>query len=522
MIVTILRDFEEFYSYFDIEVNDNDSFLNVKQKIQKHRGIPISKQTLFFNGQILQDEDIVVQSALVNHSCITLEVAPPNAITLQLKLPFSSNVFPLEMKPDDTVLQLKDKVFVFSESWWRSVVEVKTGLLRTELNLTTASDTNYPLLDNFLSLKESGISNDSVIYGVIDITILQQGDGDGEKLMVTVIPTSKKGRVKINVEVKGCDNVGELRKRLDEFDNRVLLLPEDRNYLFVYNENLMSEFQSFNWHNVKDGDDIDLFDHMNLTFLIERQKCVTIEVGFFDSFLEVKEKIEKYESVLVSKQKFMFNGKLLNDKDTVIKSNLTQNSLILVKVVYNKKIPRFNLRVRFPGYCSLAYGVQVYLDETVFQLKKRIHNKFNFIRMNDMFLLFSTYAGNQVLDHQSLHQLRVIRNSYVYVFIKKQKKAPARVQVSPAFRGWGRPMLNLKVVPLANRGRGTIVKVRIASNAKVSELKKAMEYRKSNVLPKRCYLFIHKQYVMWEDESFEWHEVNDGDTIDLFGHVQED
>lgn len=133
---------------------------------------------------------------------------------------------------------------------------------------------------------------------------------------------------------------------------------------------------------------------MNLTFLIERQKCVTIEVGFFDSFLEVKEKIEKYESVLVSKQKFMFNGKLLNDKDTVIKSNLTQNSLILVKVVYNKKIPRFNLRVRFPGYCSLAYGVQVYLDETVFQLKKRIHNKFNFIRMNDMFLLFSTYAGD--------------------------------------------------------------------------------------------------------------------------------
>lgn len=88
---------------------------------------------------------------------------------------------------------------------------------------------------------------------------------------------------------------------------------------------------------------------MDVTFLGDMGKALSIEVGFFDSFLEIKEKIKKkYQGIPVNMQKLFFNGKLLKDDDIVINSNLIQGSCIVINLAqYNKSI-EVKLRVMFP------------------------------------------------------------------------------------------------------------------------------------------------------------------------------
>ncbi|XP_027364742.1 UV excision repair protein RAD23 homolog B-like [Abrus precatorius] len=71
---------------------------------------------------------------------------------------------------------------------------------------------------------------------------------------------------------------------------------------------------------------------MDVTFVLEGEKTFSIEVGFYDSFQEVKEKVEKYKGIPVSKQALLFNGQLLQDHDQIIASDIHQDSPIQLLV----------------------------------------------------------------------------------------------------------------------------------------------------------------------------------------------
>uniref|UniRef100_A0A0A0KHW3 Ubiquitin-like domain-containing protein n=1 Tax=Cucumis sativus TaxID=3659 RepID=A0A0A0KHW3_CUCSA len=60
---------------FGIEVGYFDTVLEIKEKIEKYQGIPIPKQTLIFNGRILQDDRDVEFCEILQHSRIQLVVA---------------------------------------------------------------------------------------------------------------------------------------------------------------------------------------------------------------------------------------------------------------------------------------------------------------------------------------------------------------------------------------------------------------------------------------------------------------
>lgn len=60
---------------FLVEVDLADTVLEIKEKIEIHRGIPVSKQTLTFNNVVLQDERDVY-SELAQDPSLTLIIAP--------------------------------------------------------------------------------------------------------------------------------------------------------------------------------------------------------------------------------------------------------------------------------------------------------------------------------------------------------------------------------------------------------------------------------------------------------------
>jgi hypothetical protein len=244
---------------------------------------------------------------------------------------------------------------------------------------------------------------------------------------------------------------------------------------------------------------------MDLTFSVDKEKNFSIQVSFFDSFLDVKEKIYKYQGLPISKQNLFFNGKLLKDEDIIINSKLIQGSCIFIKLDQDMPI-KITLRVRFPtGYGSLKYFLPVYIDETIMQLKEKIHNKFNFFKINDMSIVFAALPCVTIFDCQSLEEFGVSNIGTVYVFIKKQKPAEESSQSSKK--------LNLRIVVRPAMVQG----FEMESCAKVRELNKVLENLYEWFVPQDFrYFFIHEGYVMLENESFEWNKVEDGDVIHLF------
>ncbi|TKY56315.1 Ubiquitin protein [Spatholobus suberectus] len=60
---------------FSIVVGFFESFRDDKGKVDKYKGIPVSKKKLLFNGQVLQDNAIIIDNALYQKYCIQFLIA---------------------------------------------------------------------------------------------------------------------------------------------------------------------------------------------------------------------------------------------------------------------------------------------------------------------------------------------------------------------------------------------------------------------------------------------------------------
>ncbi|KAI3462208.1 hypothetical protein Pfo_018871 [Paulownia fortunei] len=243
---------------FYIEVGYFDTVLEIKEKIQKEKGIPISKQTLVFNGNILHDElnvhhsdildrsriHLLVASDTGNHPTKTTDECSSSKIQLLLKMPASKLGIALEMDVNETIQSLKDKI--------HEMEGIPVGRLAIHANGIELHD-HKSMLDCELS------DNSEINVGVRSSPATtssrsSMGNTSGStKLRIVVL--TKCGTEKIPVEVNSLDNVGELRKKLQKLK---LDLPQE-GYFFIYKQNVMDDDRSFRWHHVGQGDTIEIF-----------------------------------------------------------------------------------------------------------------------------------------------------------------------------------------------------------------------------------------------------------------------
>ncbi|KAI9123371.1 hypothetical protein K1719_004671 [Acacia pycnantha] len=119
--------FEPQAELFKIEVLYSDTIPEIKQKIEKRKGIPVSMQTLIFNGQTLPDDADIQKCVLLDRSYVQLligadffknlpvnteEFSPaPSTVKFNVKVKTpSSKIRRLEMDGNDTVLKLKERI----------------------------------------------------------------------------------------------------------------------------------------------------------------------------------------------------------------------------------------------------------------------------------------------------------------------------------------------------------------------------------------------------------------------------
>lgn len=256
---------------FSIEVGFFDTVLEIKEKVQKYQGIPISKQTLIFNGQPLRDDGDIEKCEILHNSRIQLYVAvdstkppppvkteelspapatPTKKLQLNVKTPSSKTRVPLEMDSNDTVLRLKEKIQELEAVPNNNKLVLHVG--GTELH-------------EHQVLRDCEVSDNSEIdvsFRPLPAAAASGGSGGGgggsKKLKVMVLP--KCGTKKIAVEVNACDNVGELRKELQKLNQMFQLRLPPEGYFFIYKQIVMDDDRSFRWHQVGQGDTIEIFN----------------------------------------------------------------------------------------------------------------------------------------------------------------------------------------------------------------------------------------------------------------------
>ncbi|KAL6214431.1 hypothetical protein ACLB2K_013865 [Fragaria x ananassa] len=252
---------------FSIEVGYFDTVTEIKEKVQKYQGIPISQQTLELNGQVLHDEHDVAYCQIFHQSKIQLLInsdcdkqtsnvkledsSPPKKVHLNVKTPMSKVHVPIEMDLNDTVAKLKEKIQGVEPVLLSRLVLRCTG---NELQ-DHRSFLECEISDNAeieVSLRPSPTAAASAVAAT---TV---SPGSKNKLKLMVLP--KCGTKKIPVEVNASDNVGELRKEVQKLHQRLHFHLPQESYFFIYKQNVMDDDKSFRWHHVGQGDTIEIFN----------------------------------------------------------------------------------------------------------------------------------------------------------------------------------------------------------------------------------------------------------------------
>ncbi|TKY62485.1 Polyubiquitin protein [Spatholobus suberectus] len=228
---------------FSIEIGFFDTVLEIKEKVQKYQNIPVSKQTLILNGQVLQDTDDPWKVEILHNTHIQIQLSPDKEenkecvnssytkIHLNVKTAPKTHVVPLEVDVNDTVLRLKERIHEMEDG---GCAELQDHQLLRDCDVLENREID-------VSFRPSPTASPG-----------------SKKLKLMVLP--KSGTKKVPVEVNASDNVGELRKELQKLHQRLQFhLPQD-GYFFIYKQNVMDDDRSFRWHHVGQGDTIEIFN----------------------------------------------------------------------------------------------------------------------------------------------------------------------------------------------------------------------------------------------------------------------
>ncbi|XP_044460479.1 polyubiquitin 8-like [Mangifera indica] len=255
---------------------------------------------------------------------------------------------------------------------------------------------------------------------------------------------------------------------------------------------------------------------MDVIFEPHRGRPFSIEIGFFDTVLEIKEKVQKYQGIPVHRQTLVLNGRVLEDERDVEYCEIFQNSHIQLFIAPDKPNSQSQPQLVENEQSSPSKNIHLPPDmdikDTVLHLKKKVKtHEVESIPVNK--LVVQSGGGAEVQDRRSLYESELMNNSEVDVSVKPSPTSSG---------GTGSKKLKLMVLPKCGTRK---IPVEVNASDNVGDLRKELQKLQENFhfhLPEEGYFFIYKQNVMDDDRSFRWHHVGSGDTIEIFnGSVTE-
>ncbi|PHT99837.1 hypothetical protein BC332_29625 [Capsicum chinense] len=228
---------------------------------------------------------------------------------------------------------------------------------------------------------------------------------------------------------------------------------------------------------------------MDVFFQPTKGRPFAIEVGYFDTILEIKDKIRR------------------DQESEPVKTEQPSSSV-------TKKI--IQLLLRMPASKLGVIALEADVTDSIWRVKERIHDM-DGVHVSKLAMHAN---GIELIDHHSLQHYGISNNSEIDVSIKPSTittPAPAiTTTTSPVSSSVnnGNGSKKLQIMILTKCGTNKIP-IEVNPSENVGQLKKELQKLELE-LPQEGYFFIYKQNVMDDDRSFRWHHVCQGDTIEIF------
>ncbi|KAF8658743.1 hypothetical protein HU200_059228 [Digitaria exilis] len=268
---------------FTVEVWYFATVREVKEAVEKAEGVPADSQRLFLAGRELDDDarEAYHYGVLQGSRLLLLlpdDPAPPPpsspattpaAVRVAVTAPAIGRCVALDLRATDTVARLKEilqdrtdgALPAARSAVFHGKAEMEDGRALADYDPTPAADGTMMMMEVCVIVRHPPASAPAAVAG--------GGNGGGARTMSQQQPQQQRIAVEVKfgakavaMEVGAMDVVRDLRKEVE----RLRLPVHDGGggggggYFFVYKQNIMDEDRTMRWHDVKNGDTIEIFN----------------------------------------------------------------------------------------------------------------------------------------------------------------------------------------------------------------------------------------------------------------------
>ncbi|XP_031474019.1 ubiquitin domain-containing protein 7SL RNA2-like [Nymphaea colorata] len=233
---------------------------------------------------------------------------------------------------------------------------------------------------------------------------------------------------------------------------------------------------------------------MEVDFELSNGSKYRIEVGFFDTVLDIKERLEKCSGIPVKQQSVLFNNTFMDDEKDVQPYGLWEGCC--VEVLVNPEAGKLQVHVKG-------------LEDLIF-LKFDKSNTVNFLKPKEGIHERIGVPANRLL---LLHQNRKLSDPVLTLAefgVSEQSRIDVLIKPAKTLSPKRHSTMNI-IVEQARTNKEVYVEVK--STDTVSGLKEKLQALE---IAADEHFFVHNQSPMSDKKTLEWHRVEEGHVLTIF------